>query len=79
MSRAARDIRFDEVLATACYEDRNKYCQGVQPGSARVIRCLGEHRGTLKEKCSAALFDHEVRLKHAQRAAESTVFSRFHA
>jgi hypothetical protein len=38
--RASRDIRFDEMLASACTEDRNKYCQDIQPGSARVIRCL---------------------------------------
>ena len=29
--RAAQDIRFDEPLADACYEDRNKLCDGVQP------------------------------------------------
>lgn len=31
MQRAARDIRFDEVLATNCHEDRTKYCVDVQP------------------------------------------------
>lgn len=61
MSRASRDIRFDEILANACYEDRNKYCNTVQPGSARVIRCLQDHRDDLVPKCAAALFDHEVR------------------
>ena len=29
--RASQDIRFDEPLADACYEDRNKLCDGVQP------------------------------------------------
>jgi hypothetical protein len=42
--RASRDIRFDEVLASACTEDRNKYCTDIQPGSARVIRCLQVRR-----------------------------------
>ena len=37
---AASDIRFDIPLAEACYDDRHKYCDGVAPGSARVIRCL---------------------------------------
>lgn len=37
---AASDIRFDIPLAEACYQDRKKYCGGVAPGSARVIRCL---------------------------------------
>jgi hypothetical protein len=43
--RASRDIRFDEVLASSCTEDRNKYCQDIQPGSARVIRCLQVRQG----------------------------------
>ena len=28
--RAARDIRFDEVLANACMDDRAKFCNDVQ-------------------------------------------------
>lgn len=31
--RGSQDIRFDEPLADACYEDRNKLCDGVQPVS----------------------------------------------
>lgn len=37
---AASDIRFDIPLAEACYRDRQQFCANVQPGSARVIRCL---------------------------------------
>ena len=33
--RASQDVRFDEPLADACYEDRNKLCDGVQPASGR--------------------------------------------
>ena len=29
--RAAQDIRFDEPLAEACFDDRQKLCSGVQP------------------------------------------------
>lgn len=29
--RATQDIRFDEPLADACYEDRSRLCDGVQP------------------------------------------------
>ena len=29
--RASQDIRFDEPLADACYEDRARLCVGVQP------------------------------------------------
>jgi hypothetical protein len=35
-------------------------CWRVQ-GSARVIRCLQDHRSSLSQTCAAALFDHEVR------------------
>jgi Cysteine rich repeat len=40
IQRAASDIRFDVPLADACADDRRKLCDGVQPGSAMVIRCL---------------------------------------
>ena len=29
--RASQDIRFDEPLADACFEDRTRLCDGVQP------------------------------------------------
>lgn len=60
--RASEDIRFDEPLADACYEDRAKFCDGVQPGSARVIRCLQDRREDLSYECRATLFDQEVRM-----------------
>lgn len=62
MSRQARDFRFDEVLANACTQDRTTFCNDVQAGSARVIRCLQDHRNSLQPACAAALFDHEVRM-----------------
>ncbi|KAF5838865.1 hypothetical protein DUNSADRAFT_2034 [Dunaliella salina] len=34
----------------------------INQGSARVIRCLQDHRKSLQQKCAAALFDHEVRI-----------------
>eukprot|EP00878_Enallax_costatus_P015261 GHUV01015979.1.p1 GENE.GHUV01015979.1~~GHUV01015979.1.p1 ORF type:complete len:801 (+),score=251.73 GHUV01015979.1:135-2405(+) len=58
---AAQDIRFDVPLADACYEDRQKLCANVPPGSARVIRCLQNNRDKLSGVCRATLFDEEVR------------------
>ncbi|KAG1656262.1 hypothetical protein FOA52_011910 [Chlamydomonas sp. UWO 241] len=58
---AASDIRFDVPLAEACFEDRQKFCGKVPPGSARVIRCLTRKRGALSPVCRATLFDEEVR------------------
>ncbi len=29
--RASEDIRFDEPLADACYDDRSRLCDGIQP------------------------------------------------
>ena len=58
MTRAARDIRFDDVLANACQEDRKQYCNDVQPVSgpvfcyngfyALIVECL--HCG--RERCA---------------------------
>eukprot|EP00798_Chlamydomonas_sp_ICE-L_P010489 gene10489-8455_t len=61
IKHAAEDIRFDVPLAEACYEDRQKYCSNVAPGSARVIRCLSSKRNSLSPLCRATLFDEEVR------------------
>ncbi|GFR46876.1 hypothetical protein Agub_g8517 [Astrephomene gubernaculifera] len=58
---ASQDIRFDLPLADACYEDRQRICADVPPGSARVIRCLESGRDRLSPECRATLFDEEVR------------------
>ena len=29
--RASEDIRFDDSLADACYDDRARFCEGIQP------------------------------------------------
>ncbi|GIL97843.1 hypothetical protein Vretimale_3387, partial [Volvox reticuliferus] len=58
---ASQDIRFDVPLAEACFEDRQKFCEDVPPGSARVIRCLSTNRDRLSPVCRATLFDEEVR------------------
>jgi Golgi apparatus protein 1 len=63
MKRAARSADHDAGLAVACAADRKRLCPGVEPGSARVIRCLQDTRERLEPDCSAALFDHEVRSK----------------
>eukprot|EP00899_Mesostigma_viride_P022799 jgi/Mesvir1/3703/Mv14989-RA.1 len=60
--RAAQDIRFDEPLADACYEDRTRLCENIAPGNARVIRCLQDLRDQLSYECRATLFDQEVRM-----------------
>jgi Golgi apparatus protein 1 len=60
--RAAADIRMDRPLSDACYDDRQKLCSGVQPGDARVLRCLQDSREQLSYECRATLFDQEVRL-----------------
>eukprot|EP00958_Prasinococcus_capsulatus_P008020 scaffold751_cov395-Prasinococcus_capsulatus_cf.AAC.27 len=60
--RAAQDIRMDEPLWDACFEDRAQLCPDIPPGSARVLRCLQDNRGELSYECRATLFDQEVRL-----------------
>lgn len=60
--RASQDIRMDRPLADACYEDRQRLCEGIVPGDARVLRCLQDNRDKLTYECRATLFDQEVRL-----------------
>ena len=62
IQRQASDYRMDEAMATACYQDRKQHCSDHTPGSARVIRCLQDHREDLAFQCRASLFDLEVRL-----------------
>ena len=38
-ARASQDVRMDEPLADACFEDRSRLCDGVQP--VRAHRMLG--------------------------------------
>ena len=61
MEYAASDIRFDVPLADACYEDRQDFCAGVPPGSARVIRCL-------QDRCGSR---HCFLIRHSQAANRS--------
>lgn len=60
--RAAQDIRMDRPLSDACFDDRQKLCTNIQPGDARVLRCLQDSREQLTYECRATLFDQEVRL-----------------
>lgn len=60
--RASSDIRFNRPLADACYQDRQELCKDVQPGDARMMRCLMDQRDSLTYECRATLFDQEVRL-----------------
>jgi Golgi apparatus protein 1 len=62
MEYASSDIRFDVPLAEACFDDRQDFCSGVPPGSARVIRCLQDKREDLSYECRATLFDQEVNM-----------------
>jgi len=61
---AAEDIRFNSRLADACYQDRQSFCSNVQPGSARVIRCMIRQREKLSVNCRAVMFDEEVIMSH---------------
>ncbi len=60
--RAAADIRMDRPLADACAADAQRLCADVEPGGARVLRCLQDHEDKLAYECRATLFDQEVRL-----------------
>ena len=37
-ARASQDVRMDEPLADACFEDRSRLCDGVQPVRSHAPR-----------------------------------------
>src|SRR5579863_7198939 len=41
-------------LRTACSEDAQKLCAGVQPGGGRIVACLREHKDSLSDQCKQA-------------------------
>lgn len=47
MERQSRDIRFDEVLANACMDDRAKFCNDVQMVRAGVANPRGSPMGSV--------------------------------
>ena len=59
--RASQDIRMDEPLWDACFDDRAQLCPDVPAGSSRILRCLQDQREKLSYECRATLFDQEVR------------------
>jgi Cysteine rich repeat len=61
MERESQDIRFNEPLADHCYEDREKFCKGVQPvrGGCRPsvrpsVRCFRSRAVTQSRSVAAA-------------------------
>ena len=39
----------------ACKEDISKYCKDIQPGRARIVRCLKEHDADISADCRVVL------------------------
>jgi hypothetical protein len=42
------------ALRTACADDAQKLCAGVQPGGGRIVACLKEHKDSLSDQCKQA-------------------------
>ena len=42
------------ALRTACGDDAQKFCAGVQPGGGRIIECLKAHKNELSDRCRQA-------------------------
>lgn len=39
----------------ACGKDVSAYCQGVEPGQGRILKCLKEHEASLSAECRAMI------------------------
>lgn len=44
-----------DVWDQACGRDISEYCQGVEPGQGRVLKCLKEHEANLSPECRAMI------------------------
>ena len=40
----SEDIRYNYALSMVCAADKARYCANVQPGEARVLACLEDHK-----------------------------------
>lgn len=54
--------KLNEVLVSACEEDKRKFCTGVRPspGSEPLVACLGEHFAELSTDCADAWTRHDA-------------------
>lgn len=41
-------------LQSACAQDAQKLCAGVQPGGGRIVACLKQHKDALSDQCKRA-------------------------
>ncbi|KAL4443753.1 hypothetical protein ABPG75_011490 [Micractinium tetrahymenae] len=53
----ARDVRLRPRLRAACSEELSVFCKGVEPGKARLYRCLMDNvgKGGFSEECKQAV------------------------
>jgi hypothetical protein len=42
------------AIQTACAEDAQKLCAGVQPGGGRIVACLKQNKDSLSDRCRQA-------------------------
>ena len=43
-----------DALRTACADDVQKLCAGVQPGGGRIVACLKAHKDSVSDQCKQA-------------------------
>jgi len=53
-SALAQDQPTLAAIRSACTEDAQKLCAGVQPGGGRIVACLKEHKDSLSDQCKQA-------------------------
>lgn len=59
----AEDVRFNKVLSEACASDKVRFCASVEPGRARVLGCLEDHKehAEFSERCKGELLKYVAR------------------
>src|SRR5258708_1369667 len=42
------------AIQTACADDAQKFCAGMQPGGGRIVACLKQNKDSLSDRCRQA-------------------------
>ena len=50
-----QELQRAQAAGDACEEDVNRFCEGIQVGGGRIVKCLKAHRRQLSDPCKATL------------------------
>jgi len=48
-------------VANECRDDLRTLCGGVKAGEGRLLKCLGDHKDSVSERCKGAIMDVQIK------------------